>query len=380
MPERPYVLLSCASSVDGYIDDGTDRRLVLSDAADADRVDEERAACDAILVGAATIRADDPRLLIRSPARQRERIARGLPPHPVKVTLTGSGDLDPERRFFTAGDTQKIVYAPTGSAGRLRDRLSDRATVVPTGRSADLAVLLTDLAERGVTRLMVEGGGRVHTAFLAAGLVDELQLLVAPFFVGDRDAPRFVYPATFPHDPRHPMRLAHTRRIGAAVLLDYLLDAADARSAEATARDREWLRRAVELSRSCPSSATAFSVGAIIVDAGGRELARGYSRESDPHEHAEQAALAKMDTDDPRLPDATIYSSLEPCSTRASQPRSCTRLILDAGIGRIVYAWREPDVFVNCTGAADLAAAGRTVVRIAEQADAVRRINAHLLT
>ncbi|MGH8574222.1 MAG: RibD family protein, partial [Gammaproteobacteria bacterium] len=66
MISRPYVLLSVAVSVDGYIDDATDTRLLLSNEADVDRVDEVRASCDAILVGANTIRRDDPRLLVRS--------------------------------------------------------------------------------------------------------------------------------------------------------------------------------------------------------------------------------------------------------------------------------------------------------------------------
>ncbi len=68
MTERPYTLLSCGMSIDGYLDGPSHGRLELSNAADFDRVDAERAACDAILVGAATIRNDNPRLLVRSRA------------------------------------------------------------------------------------------------------------------------------------------------------------------------------------------------------------------------------------------------------------------------------------------------------------------------
>jgi 5-amino-6-(5-phosphoribosylamino)uracil reductase len=95
VPERPYVLLSVAASVDGYIDDTTSTRLLLSNDADFDRVDEVRASADAILVGANTIRRDNPRLLVRSAPRRAIRAARGLPENPIKVTLTSSGDLDP---------------------------------------------------------------------------------------------------------------------------------------------------------------------------------------------------------------------------------------------------------------------------------------------
>ena len=95
MVEQPYVLLSCAMSIDGYIHDASETRLLLSNDADFDRVDAERAGCDAILVGAHTVRQDNPRLLVRSADRRAERTARGLPPSPVKVTLTAHGELDP---------------------------------------------------------------------------------------------------------------------------------------------------------------------------------------------------------------------------------------------------------------------------------------------
>lgn len=146
-----------------------------------------------------------------------------------------------------------------------------------------------------------------------------------------------------------------------------------------TERDLRLLRTAVDLSRSCPPSSTAFSVGALIVAADGTVLADGYSRRDDPHDHAEEVALRAVAAEDPRLAAATLYSSLEPCSTRASRPRSCTSLILDTLIPRIVFAWREPELFVDCRGAELLRAAGREVVEVPELAPLVRQVNAHLL-
>ena len=223
MVERPYTLLSCGMSIDGYVDDAGAGRLLLSNDADFDRVDAVRAGCDAILVGAATVRQDNPRLLVRSPARQRERVARGASPTPLKVTVTGSCDLDPSALFFTLGDVDKLVYCATGTLDRARGRLGGVATVVDGGDPVDLRRVSADLHARGVRRLMVEGGGTVHTQFLTAGLVDELQLVVAPFFVGDSRAPRFVGDGAFPWTPEHRAELAEVRQIGDVVLLRYKL-------------------------------------------------------------------------------------------------------------------------------------------------------------
>ena len=80
--------------------------------------------------------------------------------------------------------------------------------------------------------------------------------------------------------------------------------------------DRKWMELAIGLAHQCPPAEGAYSVGAVIVDSDGNELARGYSRENDPHVHAEESALGKLPADDPRLAGATIYSTLEPCSMR----------------------------------------------------------------
>lgn len=222
MTTRPYVLLSVATSVDGYIDDATDTRLRLSNDADFDRIDEVRSGCDAILVGANTIRRDDPRLLVRSVERRQQRQRRNLPSHPVKVTLTTSGDIDPSAQFFTAGDGEKLVYVPFSTATAVRRRLGAVATVVEGADPLDLRAVLADLADRGIGRLLVEGGGSVHTQFLTTGVVDEIHLVIAPFFIGDPGAPRFVTGGVFPQKPTSRMVLTETRQIGDVVLLRYL--------------------------------------------------------------------------------------------------------------------------------------------------------------
>lgn len=371
---RPYVTLSVAMSVDGHIDDRSPERLLLSSPEDFDRVDQLRADSDAVLVGAGTLRADNPRLLVNSPARQAERQARGLLAQPLRVALTGTGELDPGLRFWRHGNGT-VAYAPDPAAAGLAERLAGLADVVGTGPRLDPGAVLDDLAARGVGRLMVEGGGAVHTLFLTAGLVDEIRLAVAPFFVGDDAAPRFVHAGTFPQDALHRMTLAGTSTHGDIALLRYLV-----RRPALTPADRSRLALAIEESLFCPPSATAYSVGAIVVAEDGAELARGHSREGgDPSVHAEEAALAKLDPNDPRLPGATLYSTLEPCSARASRPVPCAQLVRASPIRRIVIAWREPARFVaDCQGVELLEQAGATVLECPELAPAARAVNAHL--
>ena len=368
MLPRPYVVLSCATSADGYLDDASPRRLILSGPADLDRVDEVRAGCDAILVGAGTGRADDPRLLVRDPRRRARRAARGHGEHPARVTLTATGDLDPGARFFAPG-APRLVYCATPAVPRARARLADRAVLIDAGDPPSLAFLLADLAERNVARLLVEGGAHLLAEFLAADLADELDLAIAPFFVADLAAPRFS-PRT-PSSPSAYMTLATVQRLENVVVLQYLLGPGGP--------DHRFLRWAVELSRLSPPSASAFSVGAVVVAADGQVLATGFSREQEEYDHAEEVALRKLDPDDPRLRQATIYSSLVPCGARASRPVTCVQRILAAGIPRVVFAWREPPIFAAGDGAEQLRAAGVTVTELPALAPRAQAVNAHLV-
>jgi len=208
--DRPYTILSCAISVDGCLDDASPQRLILSGPEDLDEVDELRASVDAILVGAGTIRKDNPRLLVRSAARVAARVARGLPEHPLRITLTRSGALDPAAPFFT-GPGPHVVYE---------------------GAGLTLSAVLQDLyAERHVRTLLLEGGSQLLAEALTQGLADELRLAIAPFFVGDAGAPRFAVPGAYPQDAAHPMRLGSVRRLGGVAVLNYQLSSTSPASA-----------------------------------------------------------------------------------------------------------------------------------------------------
>jgi diaminohydroxyphosphoribosylaminopyrimidine deaminase / 5-amino-6-(5-phosphoribosylamino)uracil reductase len=163
-----------------------------------------------------------------------------------------------------------------------------------------------------------------------------------------------------------------------------------------TPDDARWMKLAISLAWKAPPSAHAYSVGAVIVAADGQELSRGFSREGgDPHAHAEESALGKLASDDGQpaglLSGATLYSTLEPCSQRKSRPGTCTQLILatrcatgtgragDAGIRRVVVAWREPSLFVaDCQGLELLERAGVEVTELGQLAGLAKAPNRHL--
>ena len=146
-----------------------------------------------------------------------------------------------------------------------------------------------------------------------------------------------------------------------------------------SARDDEsLLRKAIDVSRNAPPSQEAFSVGCVIAAPDGTVLTTGYSRERGAHSHAEQVAIEKAAELHLDLRDATLYTSLEPCSARRSGLHDCAARILEAGIRRVVFAMHEPPVFVEGHGAEVLVAGGIEVIELDTDAAQVAQINAHV--
>jgi riboflavin-specific deaminase-like protein len=140
-----------------------------------------RALCDVVLVGAGTVRHDDPRLTTREVTG----------PNPVRVILDAHRRLPTTHRVFTDGEAPTLLVATTegpathGQAEVLR---------VPAGDGGlDLPSLLRALAQRGLRRIFVEGGGQTVSAFLAAGCLDRLHMTVAPVILGS-GIPAFTLP------------------------------------------------------------------------------------------------------------------------------------------------------------------------------------------
>ncbi len=356
------VTLSVAVTADGYMDDNNPGRLVVSTPEDLAEVYRLRTEHDAMLVGAETLRRDNPALLLRDPEARRRRIARGLRPDLTKVTLTHSGRLDPALRFFREGDADIYVFSPYEIP-----ELKDVATVISSDTAAISASrIVTELEKRGIERLFVEGGAQTLALFLREGLADRLRLAVRPTLRlgAERGKARFLFEAPKGVPGRK-------ERYGEMEVTTWQL------RPEPTAEDRQCLRMAVNESRQCRPSATSYCVGAVVATPDGRKFC-GYTHETTATHHAEQEAIAKALAAGAPLRGATIYTSMEPCSQRASEPESCTELILRHGIARVFFALYEPDHFVHCRGAQLLREAGVEVRYCPELADEVRAVNGHL--
>jgi len=180
----------------------------------------QRAKCDAVLIGAGTVRKDNPSLLFKQQNLIAQRIGSGLTPELIKVTLTRTGNLDPTFKFFTTGDTQKIVLCPIQAEQAVRERLEHFAEVVVVNNLRPIDII-SALHSKGIRRLFIEGGTSVLTAFISSGTFHSLRVAVAPFFVGDEKAPRFVTNAQFIHDKNNRLQLAQCRRLGDMTVMDF---------------------------------------------------------------------------------------------------------------------------------------------------------------
>lgn len=189
--DRPFVYVNMAMTADGKITSAAREVPRFASSRDRQRMDRLRAEADAVLLGAETVRADDPPLRVRDPEMQAYRRSLGRPDGILGVVVTATGRLDPRARFFRQSPPSSRVVATVED---LHDDalhpLSAVAEVWRCGRRrVDLAQLLERLRSRGVGRLLVEGGGELHWELVRLGLVDEIFVTLAPCLLGGRLAP-----------------------------------------------------------------------------------------------------------------------------------------------------------------------------------------------
>ena len=220
---RNWVSFNFVSSIDGAATVGG-RSGTLGNADDQHLFQLMRRTADVILVGAQTIRAEGYGGELLSTEAQLWRTDHGLPAHPPLAIVSGSLNLDPGLKVFTAAPVKPLVFTTAGAPAGRRDALAGVAQVIEAGKDTlDVDVLITELADRGLHRIHSEGGPTLLGTFHAAGRVDELSVTVSPLLVGGT-AKRISDVRPGPGAAADPqgMELAHVLKAGSMLFLRYL--------------------------------------------------------------------------------------------------------------------------------------------------------------
>lgn len=226
MMERPFVFINVAMTADGRIDTAARKGAAISSPRDRERVDTLRAGSDAVLVGGRTLLDEDPKLTVKSEALRAERTTRGLPPNPIKVGVVSEANIPIHAKFLRDGPARVVIFTTNRtSKDRLQFLRSQGAEVFTDDHErVDLQYALTTLKKLGVERLMVEGGATLNFELLRLGLVDELNMFVAPMIFGGESAPTLAGGAGFERSEAVPLKLTDVERWDdGGVLLKYLV-------------------------------------------------------------------------------------------------------------------------------------------------------------
>ncbi len=185
-----YVVVNAAMSADGKLSTRRREQVTISGPDDFDRVDRVRTAADAVMVGIGTVLADDPHLTIDVADRRVQRKRHGRPANPARVVADSQARTPPDARILDDAATTYLLVAESAPRDRKR-ALADRGAelIVAGSERVELADAVDQLSERGIARLMIEGGGELIFSAFADGLVDELTVYVGSLVIGGRDAP-----------------------------------------------------------------------------------------------------------------------------------------------------------------------------------------------
>lgn len=212
---RPWVFLNISASLDGKISDETRRQLRISCKEDLERVDQLRASADAIMVGIGTVLADNPKLNVKSKELREKRLREGKSENPLKVVVDSKCRINENAEIFNG----EVIVAVSKLAKKEDiDRIAKKAHVVVFGEDkVDLKSLLEFLYEKGVRRLMVEGGGTLISSLLGKGFIDEIFIYYAPIMIGGSSSPTICDGRSFSLPVK--MEILSLQKLGEGILL-----------------------------------------------------------------------------------------------------------------------------------------------------------------
>ena len=191
---RPHTLLNVATSIDGKVTTQARDLHAFGGDEDQELMEELRTSVDAVMIGAGTVRDEDPLLTVRSRQNieRRRRENRSDQPHAIVVSASLDFPLKTSRFFASAGVRKFVCTANDAPLARI-NFIRRYAEVIQAPRlnpaALDLAAISSQLATVGIKRLLLEGGGTLNFAMIAAGLVDEIYLTICPMVIGGSRAP-----------------------------------------------------------------------------------------------------------------------------------------------------------------------------------------------
>ncbi len=219
-----HVVVNAAQSVDGKLATRRREQLRISGPEDFDRVDRVRAAADAVLVGVGTVLADDPHLTLDEADRRVNRLKTGRSGHPARVVVDSTGRTPTDARILDDAATTYLLVSEATPTNRREALSAAGAEVLVAGAErVDLAAGFDTLADHGIDRLMVEGGGEVIFSCFAADLVDELHVYVGSLVIGGGDAPTLADGEGFT-DAFPDLELTDAERLDDGIVLSYTVE------------------------------------------------------------------------------------------------------------------------------------------------------------